>query len=108
VINLDRVQERSGIKEEPLSMVKEKINKALTAGEQTKNIVVQHIKSRAGNKVELVMASEEQCKEASAYPRWLEMSAPGARIMGETWFPIKCDNVFKADVLKENGDGWTF
>ncbi|PVH71325.1 hypothetical protein DL98DRAFT_397658, partial [Cadophora sp. DSE1049] len=32
----------------------------------------------------------------------------GARIQGETWFPIKCDNVFKADVVKENGDGWTF
>lgn len=84
MINLDRVQERSGIKGAPLSMVKEKINKALAAREQTKNIIVQHIKNRAGNKVELVMALEEQCKEARAYPRWLETLALGARIMGET------------------------
>jgi hypothetical protein len=21
---------------------------------------------------------------------------------------VKCDNVFKADVVKENGDGWIF
>jgi hypothetical protein len=91
-----------------LAVVKDKINKALAVGEQTKDVVVQHIKSRAGNRVELIVASEEQCKTARANPRWLEVAAPGARIQGETWFPIKCDNVLKADVVKENGDGWIF
>jgi hypothetical protein len=64
VVNLERVQERCGIKGAPLAVVRDKLITALVAGENTKEVVIQHIKSRAGNKVDLIMASEEQCKKA--------------------------------------------
>ena len=51
------------------------------------------------------MATDDEYKAARASPRWLEKSLPGARIKGETWFPIKIDRVYKNQVTKENETG---
>ena len=55
------------------------------------------------NKVELYLATIEQAQRTRDNPRWIEKAMPGARIRGETWFPIKVDGISKSVVLDPAG-----
>jgi hypothetical protein len=108
VVGLERIQERSGIIGASLAVVKEKFNKALATGVQTKDVVVQHIKSRAGNRVELIIASDEHARRRGRTQdgwRWQHREHVSK---GRPGFPSMATMYSLADVVKENGDGWTF
>ena len=81
--------------------IKEEITNIMQAQLETKDCKIQHVRILPGEKVEICMETDSQCENARHHPRWLELAMPGARMKGQTWFPIKCDNVPKSQVMKE-------
>ncbi|KAI4732297.1 hypothetical protein E4T50_17119 [Aureobasidium sp. EXF-12298] len=82
-----------------LNMVKAKWIKALQENPSTEDVGVEFLREIYTNKVELCLATVEQAQRARDNPRWIEKAMPGARIRGETWFPIKVDGISKNVVL---------
>lgn len=48
---------------------------------------------------------EQSIQRRTGHSKWPELAMPGAKMKGEKWFPIKCDNVPKSRVMKE-GSKW--
>lgn len=90
--------------------VKNVLQKALRAEDTTKDINVQGLKLLEGPQLLVQLASKGECEIARINTRWLEKALPGARVRGETWYPVKIDGVYKNQVTKENetGDNHTF
>ena len=92
---------RSKSEKSNAAKIKEEITIIMQAQLETKDSKIQHVRILLGEKVEICMEMDSQCKNARHHPRWLETAIPGARMKGHTWFPIKCDNVPKSLVMKE-------
>ncbi|TKA37470.1 hypothetical protein B0A49_14028, partial [Cryomyces minteri] len=91
-----------------IAKVKDKLERALRAHEATNGAKIDFIRTLSGDRIEVCFETEEQCKQARQNPRWLEVAMPGARLKGETWYPIKCDGVAKFMVIDPEGDGQKF
>ena len=74
---------------------------------ETKECKIQQVRILPGEKIELCMESNSQYEDARNISRWLELTMPEARMKGEKWFLIKCDNVPKSQVMKEGSHGTT-
>lgn len=96
---------RSNSERSNAAKLKEEITNVMQAQFETKDCKIQHVRILPGEKVEICMETDSQCENARHYPRWLELAMPGARMKGQTWFPIKCDNVPKSQVMKEGSLG---
>jgi hypothetical protein len=70
-------------------------------------VEVEYIREVYTNKVELCLATVEQTQRTRDNPRWIERAMPGARMRGETWYPIKVDGISKSIVLDPQGSGKT-
>lgn len=86
-----------------LNRVKCKWIKALQENPNTEDVEVEFLREIYTNKVELCLATVEQAQRTRDNPRWIEKAMPGARIRGETWFPIKVDGISKSVVLDPAG-----
>ena len=102
-ITLDTSRSRS--EKSNAAKIKEEVTSIMQAQLETKDCKIQHVRILPGEKIEICMETDSQCENARHYPRWLELAMPGARMKGETWFPIKCDNVPKSQVMKEGSLG---
>jgi hypothetical protein len=87
------------------SDIKARVTAALSADPQTVNVEVKGIQWGSMGRLVLILASEKQRRIVFEHQEWLNKLAPGAKLAGEQWYPIKCDGVRKAAVVKE--DGWT-
>ncbi|CAD0098219.1 unnamed protein product, partial [Aureobasidium mustum] len=86
-----------------LNKVKGKWIKALQENPNTEDVEVEFLREIYTNKVELCLATVEQAQRTRDNPRWIERAMPGARIRGETWYPIKVDGISKSVVLDPAG-----
>lgn len=82
------------------SVTVKKLNEALKAHQETAHAKIQWVKALQ-NKWVLTFDTEEQMKAARQHRRWLEATLPGARILDETWYPVKLDHVQKSEVAAE-------
>ncbi len=81
--------------------IKEKLTNIMQAQLESKDCKIQNVRILPKVKVEICMETDSQWWNAHHYPRWLERELLGARIKGQTWFPIKYDNVRKFQMMKE-------
>ncbi|TKA49992.1 hypothetical protein B0A49_13355, partial [Cryomyces minteri] len=93
IVNIDA--RRARCEKKDIAKVKDKLERALRAHEATNGAKIDFIRTLSGDRIEVCFETEEQCKQARQNPRWLEVAMPGARLKGETWYPIKCDGVAK-------------
>lgn len=91
-----------------INKVRDQLTKAIQHNNGTEDVAIEHIRVLFKNRLEICLREVEQCQNARKHPRWLEIALPGARMRGETWYPIKCDGVAKTMVLNPEGDGKTF
>ena len=55
-----------------------------------------------------MFGDKDEANKAKQHTRWVTSGMPGARVRGEQWYPVKCDNVVKQCVLDEEiNDGKT-
>lgn len=90
-----------------LNKVKDKWIKAIKDNDNTGDVEVEYVREVYTNKVELCLATIEQAQRTRNNPRWIEIAMPGARMRGETWYPIKVDGVAKSIVLDPQGTSKT-
>jgi hypothetical protein len=84
------------------SQLKHAISTHLHAYEQTKNVRIEGIKSAPRNIVKVFVDSEESATLLREHQEWLR-ALPGTQLRGEPWYPVKLDEVKKADVYDDNG-----
>ncbi|TKA63056.1 hypothetical protein B0A49_08854 [Cryomyces minteri] len=106
VVNIDA--RRARCEKKDIAKVKDKLERALRAHGATDEAKIDFIRTLSGDRIEVCFETEAQCKQARQNPRWLEVATPGARLKGETWYPIKCDGVVKFMVMDPEGDGQKF
>ncbi|KAI2937956.1 hypothetical protein CBS147321_7486 [Aspergillus niger] len=78
------------------------ISTHLRAHDQTKNIQIEGIKLAPRNLVKIFTNKDESSALLRAHQEWLQ-ALPGVRLCGEPWFPVKLDEVRKADVYDSVG-----
>ncbi len=81
--------------------IKEEITNIMQAKLETKDCKIQDVRILPWEKVEICIETDSQCENARHHSRWLELTMRGARMKRQTWFPIKCDNLPKSQVMKE-------
>ncbi|KAK4988219.1 hypothetical protein LTR66_007376 [Elasticomyces elasticus] len=91
-----------------VAKVKDKLERALRAYGVTNGARIEFIRTLSGDRIEVCYETEEHFKQARQNSRWLEVAMPGARLKGETWYPIKCDGVAKFMVMDPEEDGQKF
>jgi hypothetical protein len=104
-IDLTNVDSSTILTTASASDIKARVLASLSADPQTVNVEVKGIQWGNMGRLVLILASEKQRRVIFEHQEWLNKLAPGAKLPGEQWYPIKCDGVRKEAVVKE--DGWT-
>jgi len=60
---------------------------------------IRSLRPLAGERVGVVLETEENAERARKHPTWHQAAMPGARIQSEQWYPVKFDGVAKQAVL---------
>jgi len=83
--------------------VKTRVQSALAAHEETRNITVKGISrsARDSRRVRVIMGSEEEARTARNNDKWVETHLQGSRLQGEQWYPIKVDHVDKLKITDD-------
>ncbi|MCJ1348716.1 hypothetical protein MMC31_006949 [Peltigera leucophlebia] len=98
---------RSRLEKHSVSQIKDTVTDIMQSQLETKECKIQQVRILPGEKIELCMESNSQYEDARNHSRWLELAMPGARMKGGKWFPNKCDNVPKSQVMKEGSHATT-
>lgn len=85
--------------------IKERAKTAFTSNPETAGIEVKGVQWGNKGRLVLILGTESQHAAAYEHREWINTFAPGAKRLREKWYPIKCDGVYKAGIVKE--DGWT-
>ncbi len=70
-----------------------------------RGVRIKCLRELAGERINVVFATEEDAKKARANGEWLGTAMPEARLKSEEWYPVKCDMVSKRAVLDETIEG---
>lgn len=88
--------------------IKAKLQDSVKINKVTEGLTVKCLRPGPGDRIEVVFENKEEAGKAQTHTRWLTSGMPGARVAGEQWYPVKCDNVVKQCVLDaELNDGKT-
>jgi len=88
--------------------IKAKLQDSVKVNKVTEGLTVKCLRPGPGDRIEVVFENKEEASKAKTHTRWLTSGMPGARVAGEQWYPVKCDNVVKQCVLDEElNDGKT-
>ena len=88
--------------------IKAKLQESVKVNKVTEGLTVRCLRPGPGDRIEVVFENKEEASKAKTHTRWLTSGMPGARVAGEQWYPVKCDNVVKQCVLDEGlNDGKT-
>lgn len=88
--------------------MKKTLKEALKSVEATQETGIRFIRILPRERFDVVFRNETEASTARRHPQWLHTAMPGARMRGETWFPLKCDGVAKQMVMDHSvNDGRT-
>lgn len=68
---------------------------------ETKECRIQHMRIPLEEKIQICIETDSQCKNACYHSRLLKLAIPGVKMKQEAQFSIKCNNVLKSQVIKE-------